>query len=87
MIEYLTKNQVKAANRVENAQSIVNILELFFELGYRNNKEVYTQLTIHFPKYDTTLFKKQFNLFWYFRSFDLEMLRDLETVIDKINAL
>ncbi len=86
MIEYLTKNQVKAVNRVENAQSIANILELFFELGYRSKKDVFTQLTIHFPKYDTTLFKKQFNLFWNFRSFDLKILRDLETVIDKINA-
>ena len=87
MIEYLTKNQVKARNRVENAKSIADIFELFFELGYRSKKEVYTQLIIHFPKYTNTLLKDQFNLLWHFRSFDLKILKDLETVIDKINQL
>lgn len=87
MIENLTYYQGITKNRLEIVKKSVDILELFFEIGYRTKQDVYTQLIIHFPKYDTSLFKEQFRLLWYFKKFELQMIKDLETVLDKINAL
>jgi len=87
MIEYLTKNQVKTRNRLETAKKTVSILELFFEIGHRTKQDVFTQLTIYFPKYNTTIFKKQFTDFWNFRTFNQEIVKDLESALDNMNAL
>jgi len=87
MIENLTHFQQTTKNRLQIVKRSVEILELFFEIGYGTKQDVYTQLIIHFPKYNTKSFKEQFRLFWNFKKFELEMVRDLETVINKINAL
>jgi hypothetical protein len=87
MIENLTHFQQITKNRLQIVKRSVNVLELFYEIGYRTKQDVLTQLIIHFPKYNTTSFKKQYTQFWIFRSLDLEIVKDLETVIEKINAL
>jgi len=87
MIEYFTINQVKAKNRLETAKRIATIAELFFELGYRTKKDIETQLIKYFPKYNDDSFKKQFGHVWNLRKLDMKVVEDLETVIDKINAL
>ena len=87
MIENLTHFQQTTKNRLQIVKRSVEILELFFEIGYGTKQDVYTQLIIHFPKYNAASFKKQYTQFWVFRSLDLEIVKDLETVINKINAL
>ena len=87
MIKNLTHYQETTLNRLQIVKRSVELLELFFEIGYRTKQDVYTQLIIHFPKYNTNSFKEQFRLFWNFKKFELEMINDLEAVLSKINAL
>jgi len=87
MIKNLTHYQETTINRLKIVKRSVEILELFFEIGYRTKQDVYTQLIIHFPKYNTRSFKEQFRLLWNFKKFELEMINDLEAVISKINDL
>ena len=87
MIENLTYFQQTTKDRLQILRRSINVLDLFYEIGYRTKQDVYTQLNIHFPKYTITSFNKQFTQFWLFRSLDLKVVKDLEIVIDKINAL
>jgi len=87
MIENLTYFQQTTRDRLQILRRSINVLGLFYEIGYRTKQDVYTQLNIHFPEYSDASFKKQFTQFWLFRSINPKVVKDLETVIDKINAL
>lgn len=86
MIENLPHQQEKAKKRIEAVKKAVDILGLFFEIGYRTKQNVFTQLIIHFPKHNTDSSKNTFKKLWHCISYDLDMIKDLEIVINKINA-
>lgn len=82
----LSDHQLKTVNRFKMVREGVDILELFFELGFRNKRNVYMQLCVAYPKYNTPAWENHFNLFWGCRIMKKELMVDLQNTIDKINS-
>ncbi len=85
-LDHLTHYQKRAQTRVTLVKRAAENFELFFEIGYRTKQDIFTQLSIHFPKYNTIDSKKQFGLLWNFVAYREDMINDLERVIDQINS-
>lgn len=79
-------NQQKAYQRFKNIGNTVNVFKLFFEIGYRTKQDVYIQLCIHHPVYNTPKYKSEFVLIWNCIKYDNNMVMDLNNVIDQINT-
>lgn len=85
-LDHLTHYQQKAKTRLDRVKRAAETFEIFFEIGFRTKQDVFTQLSIHFPKYNTPSERQQFGLLWNFIAYREEMIKDLENVIDQINS-
>ena len=78
-------NVIKARKRMIIVENTLNLFKRFDELGYKNSTVIHNQLMIYFPKYENDLFKKYFTLLWNFKSYQPEVINDLEVVLEKLN--
>jgi len=85
-LQELTIHQQRAFLRRKRTKSAIEVFDLFFELGFRSKTQVWMQLVIHFPKYNTESLYNQFTGVWNLVRQDDAMVSDLEKVIDKINS-
>lgn len=78
--------QQKAHQRFKTVKETVEVFELFLQIGYGTKQDVYTQLCIHHPIYNSPKNKRVFALVWNCVKYDNNIVNDLHNVIDKINA-
>lgn len=85
MVKKRESNVVKARKRMTTVKNTLRLFKQFEELGYNNSTVIHNQLMIYFPKYKNDLIKKNFTLLWGFKSYNSEVINDLEVVLKKLN--
>jgi hypothetical protein len=78
-------NVIKARKRMSIVENTLNLFKQFDELGYKNSTVIHNQLMIYFSKYENNPYKKYFTLLWNFKSYQSEVINDLEAVLKKLN--
>lgn len=85
MVKKRESNVVKARKRMTTVKNTLRLFKQFEELGYNNSTVIHNQLMIYFPKYKNDLIKKNFTLLWGFKSYNSEVINDLEVVLKKLS--
>jgi hypothetical protein len=80
-----TKYAVKTKARLNIIQTTLSLFKGFYQLGYKTKNDVFIQLIINYPEYNTLKGRYIFTSLWHFKTFNNDLLNDLQNTINNIN--